>query len=409
MTMIVRKGDGGGDNSKRTGNGEPVWFLEARSRPRARRTAKRSGPPSAHDVARLAGVSQAAVSRAFTPGASISDSTREKVFVAAKEIGYRPNLLARSLITGQSNIIGVVVGNARNPFFTVALDEMSLRLRRAGRHLLVFTGESNATADLHVEDLLRFRVDALVLMWATLSPALAEQCRKEGIPVIFFNRRAGATEGFATVAGANTEGAKQIANHMIGEGYRRIALMAGLEDSSTSREREAAFTSQLIAHGFPLPERAVGQFRRQEGMEAARQLLSLTPGPTPSFAPTTSWGSARSKWHATSSAWKSGREIGIAGFDDIEQSAWPSFNLTSYSQPVDIMMEKVADLLLDPEQYERLPSIVVEGELKIREAPAAPRRLGVACPLHGGCVRSAIWIGALRPRRWPGARHELEN
>ena len=324
------------------------------------------GPPSAHDVARLAGVSQAAVSRAFTPGASISDATREKVFIAAKELGYRPNLLARSLIKGQSDIIGVVVGNARNPFFTVALDEMSLRLRRAGRHLLVFTGESNATADLHVEDLLRFRVDALVLMWATLSPTLAEQCRNDGIPVIFFNRRAGATEGFATVAGANAEGAKQIANHMIGQGYRRIALMAGLEDSSTSREREASFTSQLIANGLSLPERAVGQFRRREGMEAARQLLSLTPRPDAIFCANDIMALGAIEVARHEFGLEVGREIGIAGFDDIDQAAWPSFQLTSYSQPVDTMMERVTELLLDRELYERLPHIVVEGELKIR-------------------------------------------
>src|SRR5436309_2204360 len=154
---------------------------------RQSRVNRRNGPPSAHDVARIAGISQAAVSRAFTPGASISEAMRAKVLIAAKELGYRPNLLARSLIKGRSDIIGMVVGNARNPFFTVALDAMSSRLRQAGRHLLVFTGESNATADVQVEDLLKYRVDGLVLMWTTVSPSLAEQCRDEGIPMIFFN------------------------------------------------------------------------------------------------------------------------------------------------------------------------------------------------------------------------------
>jgi DNA-binding LacI/PurR family transcriptional regulator len=327
---------------------------------------KRNGPPSAHDVARIAGVSQAAVSRAFTPGASISDTTREKVFVAAKELGYRPNLLARSLIKGRSDIIGVVVGNARNPFFTVALDLMSSRLREAGKHLLVFTGESNATADVHVEDLLKYRVDGLVLMWTTMSPALSEQCRNAGIPVVFFNRRAGTTEGFATVAGANSVGVRKIVNHMLEQGYRSFGFIAGLEDSSTNKEREEAFVGELADHGFPAPARVVGHFRRAEGMEAARQLLSLKDRPDAIFCASDIMALGALEVARHEFGLDVGPEVGIAGFDDVEQSAWPSFELTTYSQPVDAMMDKVTDLLLDSAQYEERPHIIVEGELKIR-------------------------------------------
>jgi len=327
---------------------------------------RRNVPPSAHDVARIAGVSQAAVSRAFTPGASISDAMRAKVLVAAKELGYRPNLLARSLIKGRSDIVGMVVGNARNPFFTVALDAMSSRLRKAGRHLLVFTGESNATADLQVEDLLKYRVDGLVLMWTTVSPSLAEQCRDEGIPMIFFNRRAGTTEGFATVAGANAIGARKIANHMIEQGYRRFAFMAGLEDSSTNREREEAFVAALADKGFPPPVRAIGHFRRAEGMAAARELLSLDPRPDAIFCGSDIMALGALDVARYEFGIDVGREVGISGFDGIEQAEWPSFELTTYTQRIDAMIDRVADLLLDSSLYESHPHIIVEGELKIR-------------------------------------------
>ena len=327
---------------------------------------RRNGPPSAHDVARSAGVSQAAVSRAFTPGASISEAMRAKVLIAAKEMGYRPNLLARSLIKGRSDIIGMVVGNARNPFFTVALDAMSSRLREAGRHLLVFTGESNATADVQVEDLLKYRVDGLVLMWTTVSAALAEQCRNEGIPMIFFNRRAGTTEGFATVAGANAIGAKKIADHMIAQGYRRFAFMAGLEDSSTNREREEAFIAALAAQGFPPPARALGHFRRVEGMAAARHLLALDPRPDAIFCGSDIMALGALEVARYEFGLDIGREVGIAGFDGIEQAEWPSFQLTTYTQPIDTMIDRVTELLLDSTLYESHPQIIVEGELKIR-------------------------------------------
>lgn len=125
---------------------------------------KRQPLPSAHDVAHLAGVSQAAVSRAFTPGTSVSAATREKVLEAAKTIGYRPNLLARSLIKGQSGIVGVVIGNARYPFFQAALDTLSVSLARHSKHILIYTTEGNMPADPQVEELLKFRVEAVLLM-----------------------------------------------------------------------------------------------------------------------------------------------------------------------------------------------------------------------------------------------------
>src|SRR5882724_3646018 len=174
---------------------------------------KRIPPPSAHDVARLAGVSQAAVSRAFTPGASIAKDTQDKVFRVAKSLGYQPNLLARSLINGKSAIIGVVVGNPRSIFFMSALNALSVRLSQAQKYILISTAEGKTTADGHVEDLLKYQVDALLLMGIGLSTQMAKQCRDNAIPVIFFNVRSRESRDFASVSGNNREGAQQIAEH----------------------------------------------------------------------------------------------------------------------------------------------------------------------------------------------------
>src|SRR5882724_3197587 len=140
---------------------------------------KRIPPPSAHDVARLAGVSQAAVSRAFTAGASIAKDTKEKVLRAANSIGYRPNLHARSLIKGESGIVGTVIGSPRNAIFMAALGALSKGLSRAGKHLLVSSAEGYPTGDEHIKDLLNYRVDALLLMATSISSKLIEQCRHE--------------------------------------------------------------------------------------------------------------------------------------------------------------------------------------------------------------------------------------
>ena len=95
------------------------------------------------EVAKLAGVSQSAVSRVFTPGASVSKKTKEKVYDASAELGYRPNILARSLITGQSRIIGLVVAYLDNYFYPEAVELLSNALQKKGYHVLVFMASKN--------------------------------------------------------------------------------------------------------------------------------------------------------------------------------------------------------------------------------------------------------------------------
>ena len=121
------------------------------------------------DVARRAGVSQSAVSRVFTPGASASKKTIEKVRKAAEELGYRPNPLARAMITGKSRIIGLVVAYLENQFYPIALERLSRSLQAKGYHVLVFLAE-NATAEVApvMEDLIAYQVDGIVTASVTI-------------------------------------------------------------------------------------------------------------------------------------------------------------------------------------------------------------------------------------------------
>lgn len=326
---------------------------------------KREPIPSAHDVARAAGVSQAAVSRAFTPGASISVATRTKVLDAAKALGYSPNLLARSLITGKSGIVGVVIGDARNTFYLEALDALSARLAEAGLHLLVFTDRAGGSSDGLVEALLRFRVDSLLMMSVTLSPEMAEQCRAKGIPVIYFNHRASIDKGFPSVTGANFLGAGCVAEHLMAQGYRRLAVISGSESSSISREREAGFVSKVVASGLPIPEKAVGGYGRG-AVPAARQLLSSSPRPDAIFCISDMIALATIEVARFEFGIEPGRDIGIAGFDNIEGASWLSFDLTTYTLPVEEMIKKTTEIILNPSAFSGDTHIEVEGELIVR-------------------------------------------
>ena len=124
------------------------------------------------DVARLAQVSQSAVSRTFTPGASVSEATRTKVEAAARKLGYRPNAIARTLITRRSRMIGVVMSYLENQFYPVVLEKLSQRLQRDGYHVLLFIADTRQT-DAVLAEILQYQVDGLVMASTSMYSALA--------------------------------------------------------------------------------------------------------------------------------------------------------------------------------------------------------------------------------------------
>jgi DNA-binding LacI/PurR family transcriptional regulator len=323
---------------------------------------KRAPPPSAHDVARLAGVSQAAVSRAYTEGASIAKDTREKILRAAKSVGYRPNLHARSLIKGESGIVGTVIGSPKNAIFMAALAALSKGLSKAGKHLLVSTSEGSLTADAHVKDLLNYRVDALLIMATRISSKLAQQCRREGVPVISIDNR----KESPSVTCNDREGARQIAAHLLQQGYRRLGLIAGDPESPVSRERESAFTAYLTSQRAPAPVREIGYFRRHGALQATRNLLSRKQRPDAVFCINDYMAFAAIEVARHEFGLEIGRDIGIAGFDDIRQASWPSYDLTTFSVPIEAMIEEALGALLTKSKFDYSIRVVVDGEFKLR-------------------------------------------
>lgn len=324
-----------------------------------------SRPPTAHDVARLAGVSQSAVSRAFTKGASVSAKTREKIVAAASTLGYRPNILARSLTMESSKLVGMVVGNFDNPFFAAALDRFAASLSQHGLRTLLFRAEPNATVDEQVAELLSYRVRAVILLAVNLSSTLAAECARSGIPVVLFNRTTEKDQSGSTVTGDNAAGAAAIAARFVATGKRRIAFMAGYEDSSTSRQREAAFRAALAAAGRPEPRRAIGYYTRAGAIAATRTLFS-DPGDRPDalFCANDMMAIAAIET-MRGMGLEPGRDCAVAGFDDIAMASWPSFALTTYSQPIDAMVAQAVAFIMDEAAGQR--DVVIAGELKLRE------------------------------------------
>ncbi|UUZ77079.1 LacI family transcriptional regulator [Polaromonas sp. P1(28)-13] len=134
---------------------------------------------TAQEVGRLAQVSQSAVSRTFTPGASVSEETRNKVLAAAKTLGYRPNALARSLITQRSHIIALVMSYLENQFYPLVIEKLSQKLQKQGYHVLMFISDLHE-ADGVLTEILQYQVDGIVMASTMLSSDLAKSCADSG-------------------------------------------------------------------------------------------------------------------------------------------------------------------------------------------------------------------------------------
>ncbi len=322
------------------------------------------------DVARLAGVSQSAVSRVFTPGASVSARMLEKVQKAADELGYRPNVLARSLITGKSRMIGVVVGYLENQFYPEVLELLSNSLQSNGYHVLMFMAGSMSEVDKVMQEVMDYQVDGLVLASVAMSSQLASRCRQQGIPLVLFNRSID-DESFPAVISDNYAGGRKIADFFIAGGHKRIGYIAGWEEASTQRDRERGFTDGLAAQGISLFAREVGGFDHEEAMEATRQMFSAKKIPDAVFVANDHMAFGVLDTLRYELGIKVPEQVSVAGYDDVPLASWKAFDLTSVRQPAQQMVDKTVEILLEPDTPPR--RIQIDGPLMVRGSAKIPK------------------------------------
>jgi DNA-binding LacI/PurR family transcriptional regulator len=305
------------------------------------------------DVARRAGVSQSAVSRTFTPDSSVSAKTAEKVRQAAAELSYRPNILARSLITGKSHIIGVLVSYLDNFFYPDALEKLSNTLQSHGYHVLIFmaaqsknsagevrqsdNSDDAAAIDKIVGEILDYQVDGIILASISLSSTLAAQCQAAGVPVILFNRSQSG-DYISSVTSDNFAGGIKVGEYLAQTGHKRPAYIAGLATASTQRDREAGF--------MPLYWRGEGHYDYDAAARAARIMAALDPLPDAVFIANDHMTFAVMDVLRYECGLSVPDDISVIGYDDVLVSSWPAYNLTTVRQPADEMVAETVSLLL---------------------------------------------------------------
>ena len=322
------------------------------------------------DVAKLAGVSQSAVSRVFTKGASASAKTAKKVQNAAKELGYRPNRIARSLLTGRSYMIGLVVAYLDNYFYPEILERLSNSLQKEGYHVLIFMAAQTAqNVDKVVEEILEYQIDAIVTASVALSSELTMKCENAGIPVLQFNRIQHQSS-FASVTTDNYLGGSLIANHLIDQGYRSFGYIAGWEGASTQRDREAGFRQTLNDYGFDITARAVGNFRTEQSREAALSIVNQSTIPEAVFVANDAMALVVMDVFRFELGLTIPDDIGIVGYDDVPPSRLASYDLTTVSQPAEQMVQQTVLIIMQYMQGKPIQQneIKLPGQLIIRSS-----------------------------------------
>ena len=320
------------------------------------------------EVAKLAGVSQSAVSRVFTPGASSSKRTSEKVLNAAAKLGYRPNILARSLITGRTRIIGLVVAYLDNYFYPEAVELLSNALQKKGYHVLVFMASKTAgNIDDVLEEMLDYQVDGVIAASVAMSSDLAARCNAAGVPVVLFNR-AEDNERLSAVTSDNIDGGQKVAKFLIAGGYKRLGYIAGWEGASTQRDREAGFIEELKKHKRSLYAREVGNFNMDEARQAARKMFTAREIPDAVFVANDHMSFAVMDVIRFELGLKIPEQVSVVGYDDVPVASWPAYDLTTVRQPVNRMVAETVSFLLEciVGQKTNTRQIQIEGPLIVR-------------------------------------------
>ncbi|MDP2081299.1 MAG: LacI family DNA-binding transcriptional regulator [Pseudotabrizicola sp.] len=316
-------------------------------------------PLTSRQLAALIGVSQSAISRAFTPGSSISSDLRSKILMAARDYGYRPNAIASMLTTRRTNIVGVVVSDMQNPFYPALLAQLTQGLQAAGLQSLFFNISPGASIEDQLHAIRTYNVDAVVIISATVLNERMLTWATEGRRSILLNRLG--HEDITTVCCDNTLGFRSLVDHLFETGRRRIGYVAGFTTSGVGLVRYSAFTTRLAELGMRLVGTSTRQaYTHEAGRLSTLDLIPLEPDAIVYASDILALGGIETIRMAGRA-----KDIAVTGFDDIPMASWPGYSLTTYRQPVREIVDRTVELLLatdiGPPQRHTL-----QGELMIR-------------------------------------------
>jgi LacI family transcriptional regulator len=342
-----------------------------------------AGALTGHDVARLAGVSQATVSRVLRDDPKVRPEMSERVMRVVTETRYQPNAAARAFRTSRSGAIGVVVARLSYHFFPAMLEAIGARLTALGQRMIVWDAEYGG--DLQAAQALRQgAVDGVILTASTAESEFLTHVAGRDAPVVLVNRTI-ADYPSDQVSSDNIGGGARVADYLLAGGRRNIALIGGIHRASTIRDREHGFREALRRAGRELPTHYYQRsetFTYKSGQEAAIRLLELQHPPDAMFCVNDVL-AAGAMDGARAHGARVPEDLWIVGYDDIELASWGAYELTTVRQPVEDMVVRAIVLLQSKIEDRSLPlrRECFPDELVIRRSTGRAS-LGAASPVR---------------------------
>lgn len=341
----------------------------------AERTTRRRGPTIV-DVAARAGVSKSLVSLVMRGEPNVSDTKRAAVLAAAAELGYRPNAMAQGLVRNRTFVIGVMLSDLHNPFFTAVVDGISATAHDADYQALINTGDRSAAREVEaMETLLRLRTDGIVLAGTVIDPSVIDRLGRE-VPVVLASRES-TSRVVDSVVTDDVAGIGLAVDHLVGLGHRSVAHITGGRGAG-AKNRAKGYRRAMRRHGLADQMRLVtGSYTETGGAEGVAALWDGGVPPTGIVAPNDL--AALGVLQALETLGRRVPEdVSVVGYDDSSLAALSHVALTSVRQDTAEIGATAVELLIERMDGGRTGPrhLVLDPAFTVRSTTAPSRTLG---------------------------------
>ena len=332
-----------------------------------------SSHPTIIDVARRAGVSKSLVSMVMRGAANVGAERRARVLAAAEELGYRPNAAARSLVRQRTNLVGILLSDLHNPYFTEVVEGIEEAASAADYRALITSGSRVQAREARALDtLLQLRVDGLILAGTVLdSRSIRNAARTCPVTLV---ARATRAAGIDSVVNDDRAGAAMAVDHLRSLGHARIAHIDGGAGAGAA-SRRSGFLAAMRRHGLERSAQVVGgDFTEAGGAAGVEAVLAAGDPPTAVFVSNDL--AAIGSLHALEAAGLAvPGDVSLVGYDNTGLAALGHIGLTTIDQPRHAMGMTGVELLLERVESGRTAPrhIVIAPRLVVRRTTAPPR------------------------------------
>lgn len=317
---------------------------------------------TSRDVARAANVSQALVSRAFSGNGRIAPETRERILKVAAEIGWRPNALAASMVTGDAPLVSVITTRLSFDWRAQVLSHLLKAFEAWHLKPLLFYADNDGEVDRLLAETISWRTRGVVVTAGVVPEARAEAILSRGQFLAALNRPGNHRDAFS-IATDNPLGGAQAASVLLAEGKQKFLALAGPEDSWASSRRVDGFVERLRAAGHTPMVWHNATMTIEAGLAAAARLLALPPNERPDAVFSTNDAIALGFIDGLrDSGTTIPDSLSIVGYDNLPAAAWTPYQLTTFEQPLEAMVRGVLDHIHAHQQQAGGESVRGTGE-----------------------------------------------